>query len=737
VPREGVRGSSPSRRYTARRKLSAMNSAYFSIALVVLIAMAITPVFLPPPSEKINYPESKRIDHVDTYFGVSVPDPYRWLEDENGADTKAWVEAQNKVTFGYLGRIPYRRKLKERLEKLVNYPRYGAPFRNGEYFFFSKNDGLQNQSVLYMQKGLEGTPEVLIDPNKFSADGTSQLAELALSKDGKYIAYGISAGGSDWRDVHVMEVASRKVLDDVLHWVKVSGLAWQGNGFYYSRYGEPKAGKELTSENDDHKVYFHRVGTSQADDELVYSDPANPQRFHTVETTEDERFAILYIEDLGKGKKGNAIFARDAQKSDKRWNPVIADITDDQFSVVDNIEDKFLIRTNKDAPNWKLVLVDVKNPQEKSWNVVLPEKLEPLEGASTGGGKIFAKYLKDVTTRAYVYDLAGKLENEITLPGPGTASGFGGKRDDKFIFYTFNSLNVPPSIYKYDIGSHTSNLFRTPQIPGFRSDDYETKEVFYTSKDGTRIPMFIVHKKGLTLDGNNPTILYGYGGFNITVEPTFSALRIALLEQGVIYASANLRGGAEYGEKWHEAGMKLRKQNVFDDFIAAAEYLISNKYTSSQRLAIQGASNGGLLVGAVANQRPDLMKVVLQHAGVMDMLRFHKFTIGFNWIADYGSSDNEAEFKVLRGYSPIHNTHDGGAYPAVLTTTADHDDRVVPAHSFKYAAALQHAQTGPNPVLIRIDTKSGHGASSTTKSIEQTADIDAFLFRNLGVTPEY
>jgi prolyl oligopeptidase len=713
-----------------------MNNAYFSIAAVALIALGVAPIFLPPPAEKFNYPVSKRIDHVDTYFGVSVPDPYRWLEDENAADTKTWVEEQNKVTFGYLQKIPYRQRVKSRLEKLIDYPRYGAPFRNGEYFFFSKNDGLQNQSVLYMQKGLDGTPEVLIDPNKFSADGTSQLAEFALSKDGKYLAYGISAGGSDWRDVHVMEISSRKVLDDVLHWVKVSNLAWQGNGFYYSRYDAPKQGNELTSSNDEHKVYFHRIGTAQSEDELVYSDKTNPQRFHTVETTEDERFAILYIEDRGKGKKGNAVFARDAQTTDKRWNPLIADVTDDEFYVVDNIGDKFLIKTNRNAPNWQVVLVDGRNPSGK-WTDVLPEKPEPLEEVGTAGGKIFGKYLKDVTARAYVYDLSGKLENEIRLPGPGTAGGFGGKDDDKFIFYTFNSLNVPPSIYKYDIASRTSSLFWSPQIPGFHSDEYETKEVFYTSKDGTRVPMFIVHKKGLALDGNNPTVLYGYGGFNITVAPTFSALRIALLEQGVVYASANLRGGAEYGEKWHEAGMKLQKQNVFDDFIAAAEYLINNKYTSRERLAIQGASNGGLLVGAVANQRPDLVKVVVQQAGVMDMLRFHKFTIGWNWIADYGSSDNEAEFKVLHGYSPIHNAREGGQYPATLITTADHDDRVVPAHSFKYAAVMQHAQAGTNPVLIRIDTNSGHGASSTTKSIEQAADINSFIFRNLGVVPHY
>ena len=714
-----------------------MNNAYLGIAAVALIALGVAPILMPPIDNKMQYPSSKRSEHVDTYFGVQVPDPYRWLEDENSEETKSWVEAQNKVTFDYLEKIPYREKIKARLEKLINYPRYGAPFRNGEYFFFSKNDGLQNQSVLYMKKGLDGTPEVLIDPNKFSADQTSQLAEYSLSKDGKYLAYGISAGGSDWRDVHVMEVESRKVLGDLVRWVKVSGLAWQGNGFYYSRYDAPKEGNELTSQNSDHKVYFHRVGTSQADDELVYSDKDNPQRFHTVQTTEDERFAILYVTDRGKGKKGNAVFVRDALQNDKRWAALIPDITDDEFEVIDNSGDKFFVKTNLHAPNWKLVLIDSRNSAQKNWSEVLPEKPEPLEDVGTAGGKIFAKYLKDVTSRAYVYDLAGKLENEITFPGPGTASGLGGKKDDKFFFYTFNSLNVPSSIYKYDIESRTSSMYWSPQIPGYQQDDYETKEVFYPSKDGTRVPMFIVHKKGLTLNGSNPTLLYGYGGFNVTVSPTFSALRIALLEQGVVYASANIRGGAEYGEKWHEAGMKLKKQNVFDDFIAAAEYLIDNKYTSPQRLAIQGASNGGLLVGVMANQRPDLMKVVIQQAGVMDMLRFHKFTIGWNWIADYGSSENEAEFKVLRGYSPIHNMRSGGEYPATLTTTADHDDRVVPAHSFKYAAALQHAQAGGAPVLIRIDTKSGHGASSTTKTIEQAADIDAFIFRNLGVAPRY
>jgi prolyl oligopeptidase len=706
------------------------------LALVTIVALLCVPLI----AQTIQYPPTKRVEHVDMYFGVPVADPYRWLEDENSPETAKWVQQQNAVTFSYLEKIPYRQDVKKRLERLFNYPKYGAPFRNGEYFFFAKNDGLQNQSVYYIQKGLEGVPEVLIDPNKFSAGGTSMLAAFALSQNGRYLAYGISTGGSDWRDIQVMEVASRKVLPDKLQWVKVSGLAWQGDGFYYSRYDAPKPGKELTSENDDHRVYYHRVGTPQSQDEVVYQDKANPQRFHTVRTTEDERFAVLSISDRGKGKDGNALFFRDKTDATARtrpWTPLIPEISNDIYSVVDNVGDKFLVETNRNAPNWKVVLIDPQNPGEKNWKEILPEKAEPLQSVGTAGGKLFATYLKDVTTRAYVYDLSGKLENEINLPGLGTAGGFSGKRDDKFVFYTFNSFNFPPSIYRYDIATRASTLFRSPEIPEFDPAAYETKQVFYTSKDGTRVPMFVVHKKSLKLDGNNPVLLYGYGGFNSPTLPTFSALRLALLEQGVVYASANLRGGSEYGEKWHEAGMKLKKQNVFDDFIAAAEYLINNKYTSPSKLAIHGVSNGGLLVGAVANQRPELFKVVIQQAGVMDMLRFHKFTIGWNWIADYGSSDNQAEFKVLHAYSPVHNLRRGTKYPATLTTTADHDDRVVPAHSFKYAAALQHAQAGDNPVLIRIDTDSGHGASSTTKSIEQTADIYSFIFHNLGVVPKY
>jgi prolyl oligopeptidase len=703
-----------------------------SLALV----LALSATWSPLSAQKLSYPQTRKVDQVDTFFGVKVEDPYRWLENESADETAKWVDAENKVTFGYLEKIPYRDALKARLSKLQNYARFGAPSRKGANYVFSKNDGLQNQSVIYIQKGLDGTPDVLLDPNKFSADGTSRLAGFALSKDGKYLAYGISTGGSDWTEFHVMEVATRKPLPDVIKWAKVTGIAWQGDGFYYSGYDAPDSAKALTSKNEGHKVYYHRVGTAQSSSDLVYEDKANPQRFHTVSTTEDERYAILDISDRGKGKKGNAVFYASARDA-KSWKPLIAEVGDDDFNVVDNIGSRFLVQTNHGAPNGRVVLIDPAGPAEKHWKTILPERPEPLQGVSTAGGKIFATYLKDVTTRAYAYDMSGRLQNEIVLPGLGSAGGFGGNNDDKQIFYTFSSFTYPPSIFKYDIATKKSSLFRAPEIPGFRPADYETKQVFYTSKDGTRVPMFLTYKKGIKLDGTNPSVLYGYGGFNISTTPSFSALRLALLEQGIVYASANIRGGSEYGEKWHEAGMKLNKQNVFDDFIAAGEYLVSNKYTSPGKLAIHGVSNGGLLVGAVANQRPDLFKVVIQQAGVMDMLRFQKFTIGWNWIADYGSTDNEAEFKVLRSYSPIHNIRPGTAYPATLITTADHDDRVVPAHSFKYAAALQAAQAGSNPILIRIDTKSGHGASSTTKAIEQTADLYAFVFENLGIGPTF
>ena len=687
-----------------------------------------------PSDSKIVYPESRKVEQVDDYFGTKVADPYRWLEDETSSETKAWVEEQNKLTFAYLDKIPYREKLKDRLTQLFNYPRLSAPFHRGETYFFTKNDGLQNQSVYFIQKGENGTPEVFLDPNKFSPDGTSVLSLFSPSTDGKYLAYGISQGGSDWVTVNVMEIGSRNKLADELKWMKASGVAWQGDGFYYSRYPEPEKGHELSTKNEFQTVYFHKVGTSQSADVMIYEDKEHPQRFQNVDTSEDERFAILTISERGKGKKGNSLFYKDLSKNETTFSPIVAEITDDSFGVIDNVGDKLLIRTNKNAPNGRVVLVDPKNPHDENWRDVLPERSEPLQGVGTAGGKLFASWRKDVATRAYVFSLDGKLENEITLPGVGSAGGFGGLRDDKHVFYSFTSFNFPPTIYKYDIATRKSTVFRTVDIPGFKAENYETKQVFYNSKDGTRVPMFLVYKKGLKLDGNSPALLYGYGGFNVVTSPNFSSLRLALLEQGVVYASVNMRGGGEYGEKWHEAGTKLKKQNVFDDFIAAAEWLIANKYTSPARLAMQGGSNGGLLVGAVANQRPELFRAVIEQAGVMDMLRFQRFTIGWNWISDYGSAEaNEAEFRALYAYSPLHNIKPGTKYPATLITTADRDDRVVPAHNYKYAAALQAAQAGPNPILIRVDTKSAHGASNTTKSIEQTRDIFAFLFENLGV----
>jgi prolyl oligopeptidase len=683
--------------------------------------------------ERMSYPVTKKIEHVDDYHGTKVADPYRWLEDETSPETAAWVEAQNAVTFPYLERIPYRAALQARVMELNDYERFGAPSRKGPYFFFNKNEGLQNQSVLHMQDGLDGAPEVLLDPNSWSADGTVQLAAFEPSKDAKYAVYGISQSGSDWQQYKVLELATKRTLEDSVAWAKVSQVAWHGDGFYYSRYPEPPEGQEKASINENHQVFFHKLGTPQSADILVFEDPANPQRFHTVATTEDERFLILEVSDRGKGLDGNALHVRDLADPNGRFAPLVPEITNDTFYVVDNVGDKILVATNHGAPNWRVVLIDPADIGESNWQTILPERPEPLDSVTSAGGKLFATYLKDVATRAYVFGLDGTLENEIALPGPGTATGFSGPNDSPFVFYTFNSLSVPPTIYRYDIAARTSSVFRAPRVPGYDASQFETKQVFYPSKDGTRIPMFLVHRKGLELDGNNPTLLYGYGGFNIVVNPTFSAARIALLEQGFVYASANLRGGAEYGEAWHRQGMKLAKQNVFDDFIAAAEWLIAEKYTSSSKLAITGRSNGGLLVGAVINQRPELFGAAVPEVGVMDMLRFHEFTIGWNWIADYGSSDVPEEFEALYAYSPLHNIRAGVKYPPTLVTTADHDDRVVPAHSFKYAATLQALASPENPALIRIETKSGHGASSLTKQLEAAADIYAFLMHNLNV----
>lgn len=686
---------------------------------------------------QFQYPSTRKVDHTDDYHGTKVADPYRWLEDDNSADTKAWVQEQNKVTFDYLNKIPYRAQWRKRIEEVYNYAKYSAPFRSGEYFYFYKNDGLQNQSILYRQKGLDGKPELVIDPNKLSADGTTVMTTFSLSRNGQYAVYGLSRGGSDWQTYYVKDMQTGKDLADSIKWVKVSSASWQGDGFYYSRYPEADKGKELSSKNENHQVYYHKAGTSQSEDKLVYEDKANPQRFHTTSTSEDQRYTFLYLSDRGKGLNGNAIWYKDAKSGDVQFKPLIKEIGKYSYSVVDNIGEKFLVRTNNGAPNYRLVLIDPKNPDEASWTTFLAEKEEPMQSAGTAGGKLFVNYLKDVTSRIHVYNMNGKLEQEVKLPGLGSASGFGGWNDDKFVFYTFSSFNYPPTIFRYDIATGKTSVFRQPEIAAFNPNDYETKQVFYPGKDGVKVPMFLVYKKGIKLNGKNPVILYGYGGFNISSLPGFSATLLPWLEQGGVYALANLRGGAEYGEKWHEAGMRLKKQTVFDDFIAAGEYLIQNNYTSKDYLSIRGGSNGGLLVGAVMNQRPDLFKVAIPQVGVMDMLRFHKFTIGWNWIAEYGSSDNPEDFKNLYGYSPLHNLKSGTKYPATLITTADHDDRVVPAHSFKYAATIQEKHTGDNPVLIRIETNSGHGASNTAKAIELTADVYSFIFYNMNLKPEF
>lgn len=702
--------------------------------LLRLLLVACIPFTL---QAQFQYPATRKVEHADDYHGTKVADPYRWLEDDNSADTKTWVQEQNKVTFDYLNKIAYRAQWRKRVEEVYNYAKYTAPFRNGEYYYFYKNDGLQNQSVLYRQKGLDGQPELVIDPNKLSETGTTVMNTFSLARNGKYAVYGLSKGGSDWQTYYVKDMQTGKDLADEIKWVKVSSVSWQGDGFYYSRYPEADKGKELSSKNENHQVYYHKAGTSQSEDKLVYEDKANPQRFHTTSTSEDQRFTYLFISDRGKGLNGNAIWYKDAKSGDDQFKPLIKEVGKYSYSIVENINEKFLVRTNNGAPNYRLVLIDPKNTDESAWTTFLPEREEPMQSAGSAGGKLFVNYLKDVTSRIYVYNMDGKLQQEVKLPGLGTAGGFGGWDDDKFVFYTFSSFNVPPTIYRYDIATGKTSVFRQPEIASFNPNDYETKQVFYPGKDGVKVPMFIVHKKGLKLNGKNPVMLYGYGGFNISSLPGFSATLLPWLEQGGVYALANLRGGSEYGEKWHEAGMRLKKQTVFDDFIAAGEYLIQNNYTSKDYLAIRGGSNGGLLVGAVMNQRPDLFKVAIPQVGVMDMLRFHKFTIGWNWIAEYGSSDNPEDFKNLYGYSPLHNLKGGVKYPSTMITTADHDDRVVPAHSFKYAATIQEKHTGDNPVLIRIETNSGHGASNTAKAIELAADVYSFIFYNMNLKPEF
>ena len=683
---------------------------------------------------QIKYPETKRVDQVDDYFGIKVADPYRWLEDDNSEETAAWVKAENKVTFGYLEKIPFRNKIKERLEKIWDYPKYGVPFKKGENYFYFKNDGLQNQSVLYIQKGLDGKPEVFLDPNKLSEDGTVALAGMSVSKNGKYFAYSIARSGSDWNEVFFMDVESKRKLKDHLEWVKFSGMSWKDDGIYYSRYDAPKEGDELSGKNEFHKVYYHKIGSSQDDDILIYENKEFPLRNYYAGTTEDESYLILTETE---STSGNSLYVRKTD-SDKKDFTLIAKGFDYDYNVIDNIDNRLLVYTNYEAPRYKLVIIDPEEPDMKNWKDVIPEQEDVLQSVSLIGGKIVAEYMHDAASRAYIYEYNGKQVGELSLPGIGSMGGLSGKKDEDMAFYSFTSFTFPSTIYKYDISKNKSEVFRKSEID-FDGSRYETKQVFYESKDGTKVPMFIIHKKGLKLNGKNPAYLYGYGGFNISLTPSFSLTRLVLLENNFVVAIANLRGGGEYGEEWHKAGTKMHKQNVFDDFIAAAEYLIKDGYTSSEKLAIAGGSNGGLLVGACMTQRPDLFKVALPAVGVLDMLRYHKFTIGWAWASDYGTSEESPEmFKYLYEYSPVHNVKKGTCYPATLITTADHDDRVVPAHSFKFAAELQAKQSCDNPVLIRIETKAGHGGGKpTSKIIEEYTDVWSFMMYNLGVEPKY
>ena len=679
----------------------------------------------------IGYPETKKVDQVDDYFGTRVADPYRWLEDPSTEDAKAWIEAQNEVTNRYLETIPERARIRRRLTKLWNYEKYSTPFREGGRYFYFKNDGLQNQSVLFVAKSLSDTGRVLLDPNTFSEDGTVALAGLAVSPDGKNIAYGLSKGGSDWREYHFMNIDSGKKLPDVLKNIKFSGVSWtnDGKGVFYSRYPAPNEKTKLEDANFNRKLFFHRIGTKQSDDALIYERPDDPKLGISGFVTDDGSWLLIY---LSRGTSPKVqIFYKNLLDKDSKIAPLVSKF-ENSYSFVGNIGGNFYFRTDKDAPRGRVVSFNVFS-RDVEWHEVIPQAEETLSGISLVNNQFIANYLKDAYSQIKIYDLWGNHVRDVDLPGIGTAGGFEGKRHETETFYSYSSFDTPPTSYRYDLETGVSSVIRKARVD-FSPEDFEVKQEFYQSKDGTRVPMFIVHKKGIQLDGSNPALLYGYGGFNIAITPGFSVSRIAWLEMGGIYAVANLRGGGEYGEQWHRAGTKLSKQNVFDDFIAAAEYLIEKKYTSSEKLAIQGGSNGGLLVGAVLNQRPDLFKAALPAVGVMDMLRFHKFTIGWAWTSDYGSSENEDEFRALYAYSPLHNIKQGQKYPAVLVTTADHDDRVVPAHSFKYTATLQAAQAGDAPVLIRIETKAGHGAGKpTSKQIEEAADIYGFLVKNLGM----
>ena len=679
-----------------------------------------------------KYPDTKKGDVIDTLFGTAIADPYRWLENDTTKETAAWVAAQNDVTFGYLKNIPFRDAIRKRLDEVQNYERFSAPIRQGEYYYFSKNSGLQNHNVQYRKKGENGKEEVYLDPNTFSKDGTTSLGGMSFSRDGSLLAILIQEGGSDWRKAVVMKAEDKSVIGDTLTYLKFTGITWRANdGFYYSSYDKPK-GSELSAKTQFHKIFYHKLGTSQSVDQMIFGGEKTPRRYAGAGLTEDERFLVITA---STSTTGNELYVQDLNDPKGKLVTVVGNF-DNSHNLIENDGNTLIIQTNLNAPNNRIVSVDFSKPMIENWKDIVPETENAMQGVSTANKKMFVNYLKDASTFVKQYNYKGNFERNIEIPGIGSASGFGGRMEEKEVYFSFTSFTTPTSIYKLDIPSGKSTLYAQPKVD-FDPSAYETKQIFYTSKDSTKVPMFIVYKKGLELNGKNPTWLTAYGGFGISLTPSFSTTRIVWLENGGVFAQPNLRGGGEYGEKWHDAGRQMNKQNVFDDFIAAGEYLIKEKYTSSNYLAIVGGSNGGLLVGATMAQRPDLMKVALPAVGVMDMLRYHKFTAGAGWAYDYGTADDSKEmFEYIKKYSPVHTLKPNANYPATLVTTGDHDDRVVPAHSFKFAAALQEGNTGNNPSLIRIDTKSGHGSSNLSKALDVTADQFAFTWYNMGVIPE-
>lgn len=699
-----------------------MNKVFFP-----LLGLMITSTFTMNAQNTIQYPKTEEVDQVDHYFGTEIKDPYRWLENDTSTATEKWVNAQNEVTQNLLNQIPFRERIKDRITTLMNYPKSTAPYQSGKYITYFKNDGLQNQSVLYYKEGSKGEEKVLLDPNKLSQDGTVALAAMSFSPNQDYFAYAVSASGSDWQEIYVIDMKTGQLLKDKIEFVKFTGIYWETeNSFYYAGYEAPKdEATKYSATTEYQKVYKHVLGTSSENDQLIYEDKDHALRYVRPMLTEDKRFLIL---DIAEGTDGSEIKIKDLHNKEQKDFQLIVKGFNTNAYIVDNYQDHLIMVTNDGAPNYKVVLVDPKNPSSEHWKTLIPEQKEKLESVSTAGGKLFTTYLKDASSLVKQYSYRGKLEHTIELPGIGTATGFYAEKEAKELYYTFTSFTFPPTIYKYNIEKGRSTLYEASKA-NFNPEHFLTEQVFYTSKDGTQVPMFITYKKGTKMDGTNPTLLYAYGGFNISLTPSFSATNMAFIENGGIYVLANLRGGGEYGESWHEAGMLENKQNVFDDFIAAAEYLIENKYTSSERLAIRGGSNGGLLVGAVMTQRPDLFKVAIPQVGVLDMLRYHKFTVGWGWAVEYGSSDHKDQFDYLIKYSPLHNIKPNTCYPATMITTADHDDRVVPAHSFKFAAELQKHQACDNPTLIRIDKNAGHGAGKpTSKVIEEAADIWSFIF---------